>query len=313
MLLAEITRLVQTEFAPGVQISHATAAELLRIPLPRRMSYAVTGTVHARTAGYASPHVARGVRLHRGDEGPSTMVSGVRLTDRVTTVSDLAPLLTLDELVEAMDALLVPRRPGAAYRALGEPLRRPDLISAIAALPPGKRGIRKLRTAADLAREGVESVMETRLRLLIVRLGFVEPHVNVGVPVPSQVPAPRGAAYVPPARAERTADQHSAEASRRWVWPDLSYPSVKIGIEYDGEQFHLRDARQVARDRARQDLLHAAGWRVLSFTAPDLDDPRRIIARLEGAGCPLAPRGLARRRRELERLDLEWDQRSARG
>ena len=41
------------------------------------------------------------------------------------------------------------------------------------------RGCRLARRAASLAREGVDSPQETRLRLLLVLAGLPEPRVNV--------------------------------------------------------------------------------------------------------------------------------------
>jgi hypothetical protein len=49
---------------------------------------------------------------------------------------------------------------------------------------------------------------------------------------------------------------------------DMAYPPLKLAMEYDGRD-HL-DAWQQASDARRLNLLDAAGWSVLRFTASDL-------------------------------------------
>jgi hypothetical protein len=74
------------------------------------------------------------------------------------------------------------------------------------------RGCRVARRAASLAREGVDSPQETRLRLLLVLAGLPEPHVNLII---------RG---------------RDGSWRRRY---DLAYEQLRLIIEYDGRQ-HAR-------------------------------------------------------------------------
>ncbi|HKX15971.1 MAG TPA: hypothetical protein VJN19_12305 [Propionibacteriaceae bacterium] len=69
------------------------------------------------------------------------------------------------------------------------------------------RNARRARRAASLVRAGVDSPMETRIRLLIVLAGLPEPQVNFILRV----------------------------AGGKWRWRfDLCYPEYKLIIEYDG-------------------------------------------------------------------------------
>jgi very-short-patch-repair endonuclease len=62
------------------------------------------------------------------------------------------------------------------------------------------------------------------------------------------------------------------------VWPDL-----KLVVEVDGYEFH-RDRDSFENDRARDATLVAAGYRVIRFTATQLDEqPLVVITRLAAA------------------------------
>lgn len=81
-------------------------------------------------------------------------------------------------------------------------------------------GARRARRAASLVRNGVDSPMETRLRMLIVLAGFPEPVVNVII-------------------------RHD---DGEWkIRLDLCYPHLKLIIEYDGWQ-HRLEQKQWSRD-----------------------------------------------------------------
>jgi very-short-patch-repair endonuclease len=59
--------------------------------------------------------------------------------------------------------------------------------------------------------------------------------------------------------------------------PDLSYPDLRIAIEYDGD-LHRTDARIWRKDKARREALEALGWRVITLTADDvLHHPDRLV------------------------------------
>jgi len=97
------------------------------------------------------------------------------------------------------------------------------------------KGSRLARRAADLVRAGVDSPMETRLRMLMVLAGLPEPVVN-----------------------HIEYDAMGAWAKRF----DLSYPDLLLIIEYDGRQ-HAEDDRQWGRDIERREQLDTDGWRLI--------------------------------------------------
>jgi hypothetical protein len=47
---------------------------------------------------------------------------------------------------------------------------------------------------------------------------------------------------------------------RRWV--DIGIPSLKVGVEYDGQKAHFNKAA-VERDKIRDEELNRMGWRVI--------------------------------------------------
>ena len=101
------------------------------------------------------------------------------------------------------------------------------------------RGARCARRAARLVRKGVDSPMESRLRLLLVLAGLPEPVVNVII---------------------RSPDGHW---SMRY---DLCFRELKLIIEYDGRQ-HAESAAQWARDIERRELIDKLHYRLLLVTA----------------------------------------------
>ncbi len=183
----------------------------------------------------------RGIRVHEVQELESVTVAGLARTSPVRTFIDLAPCCELTDLVAAGDSLV--RRTGVA----------PDAFVTRAAAAVGVRGIRLAREAAELVRPGVDSPMETRLRLILVFAGLPEPEIGRTV--------------------------HFADGG--WLAkPDLSYPDQKIAIEYDGRH-HLVDARQWQNDIRRRENLEREGWLVRVITAKDLyNTPGTVIARI---------------------------------
>jgi hypothetical protein len=136
------------------------------------------------------------------------------------------------------------------------------------------RGCRAARRAAQLVRSGVDSPMETRLRLLMVFAGLPEPVVN------------------------------HIEYGARGRWQkrfDLSYPQLLLIIEYDGLQ-HAENKMQYSRDIERREQLDAAGWRIIVVRSKDIYvEPgatlERIVAAMRQAGAKDVPK----------MLDPEWE------
>jgi len=163
------------------------------------------------------------------------------LTPPERTFLDLAPYCDLTELVTAGDALV--RRTGAD----------PEHLIGPATAAIGVRAVRLARQAAGLVRSGVDSPVESRLRLLLVLAGLPEPEVG---------------------RVIRDPDGG-------WLAePDLCYPRLKIAIEYDGRH-HVLDLGQRRRDIRRRENLEREGWLLRVITAHDLlHAPETVIARI---------------------------------
>jgi very-short-patch-repair endonuclease len=164
---------------------------------------------------------------------------GLRVTSPVRTVADLACRLPLNEGVALLDAALHCRL------VTRERLR--DWATAHAS----QRGVRRFRRALDLADPAAESVMETRLRLLLVLAGLPHPRVQASL-----------------------FDDRALFIAR----PDLYYPNARLAIEYDGATH--RDS--LAADNRRQNRLLNAGYRILRFSAGDvLETPASVVSAVQ--------------------------------
>lgn len=70
--------------------------------------------------------------------------------------------------------------------------------------------------------------------------------------------------------------------ARRSYRIDVAFPAARLAVEVDGQAFHT-DARSFQGDRARQNDLIAAGWRVLRFTWRDLTTrPESVLRDIAG-------------------------------
>jgi hypothetical protein len=110
--------------------------------------------------------------------------------------------------------------------------------------------------AASLARVGVDSPQETRLRLLLVLAGFPEPRVNLII---------RG---------------RDGGWRRRY---DLAYEELRLIIEYDGRQ-HADDPKQWMTDIFRREELDHIRWRLVLVTSEGIyREPLRTLERVRDA------------------------------
>jgi very-short-patch-repair endonuclease len=109
------------------------------------------------------------------------------------------------------------------------------------------------RRAAAYVRERVDSPMETRLRMLLVLAGLPEPVVNLKV-----------------------RDEHGVVVMRL----DLSYPEVRVAVEYDGRQ-HVGIMEQWERDNGRREELDDGEWRLVVVTSKGIyREPERTVERV---------------------------------
>jgi len=160
---------------------------------------------------------------------------GLPTTSALRTLVDLGGRDPLTEGVVAADLAL-----HAGLVKVGE-------LWAYIAEHPGARGIARLRRVAQLAEPKAESVMETRLRMLIVLAKLPRPQVQVSI--------------------------HDDDG-RFLGRPDLLYGSHRLAIEYDGGNHRER----MVDDNRRQNRLVGAGYRLLRFTAADVYDKPDSVA-----------------------------------
>jgi Protein of unknown function (DUF559) len=168
---------------------------------------------------------------------------GLPVTSPLRTAFDLARTPDLTAAVVGLDALLF-------RRAV-----KTDALRAYLDAHARWTGVRAASAALALARQDVESPMETRLRLAIVLAGLPEPVVQYDVLTP-------GGRFV--ARL------------------DLAYPQKRVGLEYDGD--HHRDRDTFRFDAVRLNRLRLLDWGVLRFTADDVvHNPDRMLAQIRAA------------------------------
>lgn len=231
--------------------SHLSAARIYKLPVP------AAGCEHVCVVSAEDRRHRAGVLSHLAPVRPSVVkVRGVKVSSALETFVALAEILDLVDVV-----------------AVGDAMTRLRLVTP-AELEEKAKGTRgrhatKARRAASLVREGVDSPMETRLRLLIVLAGLPEPEVNY------------------------TLRDKQGNIVLRF---DLSYPVWKLLIEYDGRQ-HAEDKTQWRRDLQRRELLDNEAWKLLVVTAEDIfKEPARTLSRiraaLKGRGCVTLPRRL---------------------
>lgn len=171
-----------------------------------------------------------------------TMVRDRRATTIGKTFIDLATELCLFDLVAFGDAAI--RRPGVTVEHLRELARE-----------RGRRHIRKARQAVELLRPRVDSPPESHLRLLMTFAGLPEPETNL----------------------------MARDGLGEWIaTPDLSYPDLKIAIEYEGSH-HGRRKGQWTRDVDRNAAYNDNGWVIVVVLAEHLyKRPHLLLDRIAG-------------------------------
>lgn len=210
---------------PSALLSHESAARLLgielleddgtqRITVPRN---------HARIA-------ASGWQVARSDVPVAhrlVTVGGLRLTAALRTVIDLCRVLDLTGAVVAADSALRLRFVTAK-----------ELTRALQAARG--RGSRRLHEVALLVDPQCGSVLESVLRLVLLRSGL-----------------------------RPVTQYHVWEGQRLIARVDFCWPAARLIVEADGFAFHS-DRSAYRRDRLRLNDLERLGWTVLRFTWEDV-------------------------------------------
>lgn len=216
-------RLSESQF-----FSHETVFALRGLSTPE---WPYSPRVHVSThrpAREPRTHGVIGHRLQTREPAIEAGPEGMPIENAVRAWRQCGRLWRLDDLVAGADALL------AGPRAIASVA---DLEAEVALMGDVRGGI--LRRALTLARPGVRSPRETRLRLLLARHGSPEPDVNIDV--------------------FSTRGEFVAEI-------DLAFVAWRVAVEYDG-RVHAEDPRQFARDADRWAAIRDAGWdhvRILS-------------------------------------------------
>jgi len=234
----------------GSYISHHTAAELWGAAPPSDVA------THVTLPSACGRLVRQGVRSHyRKYQAQATIRKGVPISTPEETVLDLAAVgVGLVDLVVVADGLIK-----AGHTS-------PERLSEAVA-QWGGRGCRLARRAASLARKGVDSPQETRLRLLLVLAGLPEPRVNLII---------RG---------------REGSWRRRY---DLVYEQFRLIIEYDGRQ-HAEDAQQWLSDIFRREELDQIRWRLVIVTSGGIyREPLRTLERVRDALVECGAEGIRR-------------------
>ncbi|MFL0535700.1 endonuclease domain-containing protein [Micrococcus luteus] len=252
--LADVVRALQRT-NPGTAATHATAARLWGMWLPRQWE---RGPIHlARTRAEGGAPRRSGVvghELHTQD--PVLVRAGVRITTPAGTWAALAQLgLPLADVVAAGDSLLQRADGPAGRRHPGEHPRCTvrDLEAEVLRVR-GRRGTRTLRAALPLLKDGADSRAETLLRLALTDAGVPEPEVNPLLML----------------------------SDGSTVRPDLVWREARVCVQYEGDH-HRTDPQQWRRDIERDRRMQAEGWIVLRvaasvFTRRGLDALLRDLA-----------------------------------
>ena len=236
---------------PTHVFSHLTAASLHGMPLPQ---WALADRrLHVTVPASNRPPQMRGIVGHqlRGLQMDVELLGGLPVTSPIQTWFDLGSLLYRDDLVAAADFLCAGR----------EPRYTPFELRAAATRLVGRRGCRRLREAASIARARVDSAKETEVRLLLVDAGLPEPVVNLEL----------------------------TDAAGRFVARvDLAWSDWRVCIEYEGDG-HRTDRAQFRTDITRRERVEDLGWRMIRVTDDDLQNGgrellRRVRAALAGRG-----------------------------
>jgi very-short-patch-repair endonuclease len=242
-----VARTALTPYGDRAHASHATAARIHGLPIP------TLSDEHVTVIDQAHRRTGCGARVHVDRDAEVTTVHGVPVSSPRQTFLDLAGMLDLVDLVALGDAIVRAGRCTAG-----------GLVTFCAA--SRNRSARAARRAAALVRAGVDSPMETRLRLLLVFAGLPEPEVN------------------------RTIRVDNGDPVRKY---DLSWPAVRVIVEYDGRH-HVERIEQWESDLDRREAIDDEGWRILVVTSRGIfREPGRTVDRvwrlLRSRGLPGLP------------------------
>ncbi|MCW2792403.1 MAG: hypothetical protein JWO76_1501 [Nocardioides sp.] len=219
----------------GAWASHVSAAHWCGVVVPQTslVHVSVRHSEDRRWQPGLKPHVAplhTRVRRH----------GGILVSDPARMFIELASVLDLVDLVVAGDSLI---------RVFG--MKAEELVAALD--KTRDYWSPAARYAAQFVRDGVDSPMESRLRMLLVLAGLPEPEVNFML-----------------------RDEDGRIVARF----DLSYPRLRVIVEYDGRQ-HVEIMENWESDLDRREFLDNEEWRILKVTSRGIYvEPGRTVERV---------------------------------
>jgi very-short-patch-repair endonuclease len=167
-----------------------------------------------------------GLRCYRTDMSPADLmqIEGIACTTPTRTSADLLRWSSPPMSLAVSDAMA----------AAG--LIDAEQVLAMLARWPGHRFVAQARGLAQWIEPRSESFGESWLRLRVLQAGFPRPTAQIAI---------------------------QDDTGRTAYRLDLGWPDLKIGIEYDGEEFHSSRA-QIESDQRRRDRLNTDfGWHVI--------------------------------------------------
>ena len=180
-----------------------------------------------------------------------TTVYGVRVTTPTRTALDLARYAPRFMGLAAIDAF--------CHRGLTTPR---ELMACVERFPGG-RNIAIARQLVGWAEPLTESPGESWLRLRILDAGFPRPQAQIQV-----------------------LDGHGRPVYRL----DLGYPDLKIGLEYDGQEFHDSPEARGHDDRRRKRLEREFGWDMYGFGRGEVLGRQPTVELVVGGILGMEPR-----------------------
>ncbi|MDX6671032.1 MAG: hypothetical protein QOI91_1395 [Solirubrobacteraceae bacterium] len=184
------------------------------------------------------------LQMHRTElaQDERTTHRGIPVTTPARTLLDLAAVLPGPALGRAAEQAEALHL--VDWASLDESLKR----------HPRRPGAPRLRAILDSGRVGIvtRSELEARFLALVTAAGLPAPRMNARIAV-----------------------------GGRRLEVDCVWPESRVAVELDGHAYHSTRAA-FERDRARDRLLQAAGWRVIRITWRQLhDEPQAVLGDLK--------------------------------
>src|SRR5699024_8222041 len=101
-----IARILQRKAIPGAVISHTTAAELLKVPLPSPLEHAQTEALHCTVPLAHRRRAGARVVVHTRTEPDPIRARGLELSSPIAMLCELSGMLDHDQLVACCDQLV---------------------------------------------------------------------------------------------------------------------------------------------------------------------------------------------------------------